>query len=204
MQTKIQELTEKIYNEGVQKAKDEAEIVLNEARKKAADIEADAMKNAKNISENAEKQAAKLKEQVEAELKMSIGQAVSAMKQELTNLVTTQAVQPVVKEAFADVSFVRKLIETVVKCWAERDIFDLKVAIPEEMYRETETFFKNRMADEMTKGLEITLADGIKTGFKVGPADSSYQISFSDRDFTNFFKAYLHPKTIELLFDENK
>ncbi|MCL2074208.1 MAG: V-type ATP synthase subunit E [Marinilabiliaceae bacterium] len=204
MQNKIQELTEKIYNEGVLKAKDEAENILQNARNKAAEIESEAQKDAKNITDNAQKQAQKLKEQVESELKMSIDQAVSALKQELTNIVTMQAIQPSVKEVFTDTKFVEKLIETVVKCWSEKDVFDLKVAIPEELYQEMETFFKNRLSAEMNKGLEIILADGIKTGFKVGPSDDSYQISFTDRDFTNFFKAYLQPKTSELLFEKNK
>ena len=204
MENKIQELTDKIYNEGVLKAKDEADVILNDARNKAAEIESEALKNAKEIAENAQKNAEKLKEQVETELKMSINQAVSALKQELTNIVTMQAIQLPVKETFKDVSFVQKLIETVVKCWAEKDIFDLKVALPEEMHKEMETFFQNRLSAEMSKGLEITVADGIRTGFKVGPSDDSYQISFSDKDFTNFFKAYLQPKTSELLFEKSK
>jgi len=200
MENKIQELTEKIYNEGVLKAKEEAESILNAARNKASEIENEAQKNAKNITDDAIKKAEKLKEQVETELKMSINQTISALKQELTNIVTLQAIQPSVKEIFNDVSFVQKIIEIVVKSWAEKGISDLKIAIPEEVYKEMETFFKNRLSAEMSKGIEITIADGIRTGFKVGPKDDSYQISFSDSDFINFFRSYLQPKTTELLF----
>jgi len=201
MQNKVQELTEKIYNEGVQKAKEDGESILNEARQKASDIESEAKKNAKKIIDEAEKQAEKLKKHVEAELKMSINQAISALKQELSNIITMKAIQPPVNETFANISFVQKLVETVVKYWAEKDIFDLKVAIPEVKHKEMEIFFKNSLLEEMNKGLEITLTDGIKTGFKVGPSDDSYLISFSEQDFINFFKVYLHPKTTELLFD---
>jgi V/A-type H+-transporting ATPase subunit E len=42
----------------------------------------------------------------------------------------------------------------------------------------------------------------MKSGFKVGPADGSYVISFTDEDFNNFFKAYLRPKSTELLFEK--
>jgi len=44
----------------------------------------------------------------------------------------------------------------------------------------------------------------MKSGFKIGPADESYLISFTDEDFTNFLKGYLRPKTSQLLFEEEK
>ena len=40
----------------------------------------------------------------------------------------------------------------------------------------------------------------MKGGFKIGPADGSYKISFSEDDFENFFKSFLRPKTIEMLY----
>jgi len=37
-------------------------------------------------------------------------------------------------------------------------------------------------------------------GFQIGPKDGSYKVSFTDEDFKNFFKDYLRPGLIELLF----
>jgi V/A-type H+-transporting ATPase subunit E len=202
MQDKIQELTEKIYNEGVQKAKTDAENIINEAKKSASEIEHQAKLNAKKIVDDAEKQSNQFKEQVEAELKMSINQALSALKQDLANLITMQALQPAVKEAFTDAAFVQKLIETVVKGWMEKESFDLKIILSDADKSKMEQFFKNRLSAELNKKLEITSSSGIKSGFKAGPADDSYQISFTEQDFLNFFKAYLRPKTAELLFKE--
>ena len=204
MQTKIQELIEKINNEGVQNAKAEADKILIEVRKQAAEIENEAGLSAKKIIDDAEKQAQTLKEQVNAELKMSINQAISALKQKLIELITIQAIQPAVKQSFADVSFVQKLIETVVKNRTKNDDFDLKITLSEEDRSEMEQFFKKQLTDELNKGLEINFSSGIKSGFKAGPADDSYQISFTDQDFINFFKTYLRPKTAELLFEEKK
>ncbi|MDR2928320.1 MAG: hypothetical protein LBV41_09015 [Cytophagaceae bacterium] len=204
MQTKIQELTEKIYNEGVQKAKTDAENIVNKAHDDAEAIERNAAQTAEKIIDDAQKQAQMLKEHVETELKMSINQAVSALKQELTSLVTMQAVQSIVKESFTDVSFVQKLIETAVKGWADKEIFDLNVILPETQRIEMETFFKNRMLMEMNNGLEITFTNSVKSGFKVEPVGDSYRLTFTDADFINFFKSYLRPKTSELLFDKKK
>jgi V/A-type H+-transporting ATPase subunit E len=204
MQTKLQELTEKIYNEGVQKAREEAEIILNEARQNAAVIEKEAAKNAEAIVKDASQKAEILKNHVESELKMSVSQAVLALKQELTGLITLKAIQPPVKEVFGDKAYLQNLVELVVKGWTQKESFDLQVVLPEQNRSQMETYFKNQLATEMNKGLEIVFSDGLKSGFKIGPSNGSYVISFTDQDFMNFFKAYLRPKTTELLFEANK
>lgn len=204
MQTKLQELTDKIYNEGVQKAREEAEKILIEARQKAADIENDATKNAEAIVKEANQKAETLKNHVESELKMSLSQAVLALKQELTGLISLKAIQPSVKEMFSDKAYLQKLVELVVKGWTQKESFELQVVLPEQDRSEMETYFKNQLATELNKGLEIVFSDGVKSGFKIGPSNGSYIISFTDQDFMNFFKAYLRPKTSELLFDVNK
>ena len=204
MDSKIQQLTETIYNEGVQKAKEEAEAILKEAREKAARIEKDAQKKAEKKLAEAEEKALELKKQVDSEIKMTLNQAVSAMKQEITSLITMKVIQPPVKELFSDKDFLQKLISTVVKGWMEKESFDVKVILPEEERNQLEGFFKNNLADEMNKGLEVSFAKNVKSGFKIGPADGSYLISFTDEDFTNFLKAYLRPKTSQLLFEEEK
>jgi V/A-type H+-transporting ATPase subunit E len=79
---------------------------------------------------------------------------------------------------------------------------DLLLILPEKDRQELETYYKNQLASELNKGLELSFSDGVRSGFKIGPADGSYIISFSDTDFTNFFKDYLRPKTKEILFDK--
>jgi len=204
MQTNVQELTDKIYNEGVDKARKQADAILKEAKAKAAAIEQEAQKTADELVKTAQEKAETLKQHVESELKMTVSQSISALKQELINQVTLKAVQPGIKELFSNVEYLKVLIQKIVGVWAEKDTLDMKIVISEKDYKEMETFFKNQLADELNKGLELSFSDNIKSGFKVGPSQGGYLISFSDQDFTNFFKTYLRPKTSELLFEENK
>ena len=55
MESKLQELTKKIYKEGVEKAGLEANDILEAAKKDAAKIITDAKKEAENIISNAKK-----------------------------------------------------------------------------------------------------------------------------------------------------
>ena len=204
MTSKIQQLTETIYNEGVQKAKEEAEAILKEAKEKAAGIEKEAQKKAEKKIVEAEEKAQELKKQVDSEIKMTLNQAVSAMKQEITSLIAMKVIQPPVKELFSDKDYPQNLISTVVKGWMEKESFDVKVILPEQDRNKLEDFYKKNLADELNKGLEVSFTQNMKSGFKIGPADGSYLISFTDEDFTNFLKAYLRPKTSQLLFEEEK
>lgn len=204
MDSKIQQLTETIYNEGVEKAREEADAILKEANEKAEQIKKDAQKEAGRIVDEAKEKSQELKKQVDSEIKMTTNQAVSAMKQEITTLVTMKVIQPSVKELFSDTEYLKSLISDVVKGWIEKEDFDLTVILPESNRDKLEDYFKNNLADELNKGLEVTFTKNMKSGFKIGPSDGSYVISFTDDDFTNFLKSYLRPKTSQLLFEEKK
>ncbi|HTO14974.1 MAG TPA: hypothetical protein VLZ83_04350 [Edaphocola sp.] len=204
MGVKLQELTEKIYSEGVEKAQKEADVILAHAKEKAAEIEKNANLKAQSIIFTAEAEATKLKEHVNSELKMTVNQSVSALKQNLAQAVTMKSIQPSVQELFGNSDFLKSLIVKVVDGWISKDTMDLKIVLSEKERSEMESYFKNQLAKELNSGLELSFSEGVKSGFKIGPVDNSYEISFTDKDFINFFNAYLRPKTSELLFEESK
>lgn len=202
MNSKIQQLTETIYNEGIQKANEDAETILKEAREKAAGIESEAMEKAKKLMADTEQKALELKTQVDSEIKMTLNQAISAMKQEIVSLISMKVIQPPVNELFSNKEYLQSLITNVVKGWIEKESFDVNVILPQQERTQLESFFKNNLAEELNKGLKVSFADKMKSGFKIGPGNGSYLISFTDEDFINFLKSYLRPKTSQLLFEE--
>ena len=202
MNSKMQQLTETIYNEGVQKAKEDAEAILKEAREKASGIENEANEKAKKLMADTEQKALELKTQVDSEIKMTLNQAISAMKQEIVSLVSMKVIQPPVNELFSDKDYMKSMITDIVKGWMEKESFDVNVILPQQERNQLENFFKNKLAEELNKGLKVSFADKMKSGFKIGPGNGSYLISFTDEDFINFLKSYLRPKTSQLLFEE--
>jgi V/A-type H+/Na+-transporting ATPase subunit E len=152
MNSKIQQLTETIYKEGLQKARDEETVILNEAREKAAAIEKEAYKEAEKIVHDAQHKARELKKQVDSEIKMTLNQAVSAMKQEITTLVTMNIVQPPVKELFSDKVYLQTLISTVVRGWMEKESFDLKVILPESERGKAGCIFQEQPCQRTEQG----------------------------------------------------
>lgn len=204
MESKIQQLTEAIYNEGILKARKEADTILKQASEKAALIEEEAKKTAGDILAETKRKAQEFKKNVDSEVRLTLNQSISALKQEIASMITMKVLHPSVKEVFSDKDFLKSLISAIVKGWMAKESFDLNVILPEKEKEQMDKFLKNNLAAEFNKGLEFSFSQEVKSGFKIGPSDGSYLISFTDEDFMNFLKAYLRPKTNQLLFSEEK
>jgi V/A-type H+/Na+-transporting ATPase subunit E len=204
MQTKLQELTEKIYQEGIHKAQEDADKLLTAAQSEADGIVTAARKQAADILREAEKQATELKQNALNELQLSSRQLISDTRQKVVNLIENKVVEPQVKAVVSDMEFNKQIIKTLVENWNPKndEPVDIQVLLPKAKQQEFETFFKNKTQEFLGKGVEVSFSDRIKGGFKIGPKQGGYLISFSDEDFDNLFRAYLRPRLIEMLFNK--
>lgn len=201
MENKLQELTSKIYKEGIERAKEEADKILEEARKEAEEARSKAKKEAQQIMDQAEKEAYELKRNTESEIKLIARQSVAGIKQQIVSLITVKATEEPVKKAFEDKDFLKKIIETTIKNWNPgQDSFDLQLLLPKEDEKSLGEYFSSRQKGLLKGGLEIRFDERMSSGFKIGPADGRFLISFTDEDFDNFFRNYLRPRTTKLLF----
>ena len=206
MQTKLQELTERIYQEGVNKAREEADNILSEAQKKAEQVISKAHKDAEEIVKNATREAESLQQNSLNELKLAGRQAISDLKQKIAGLVEAKVVQPETKGAFKDLAFTQELIQTIVNNWNPRESENvaLSLLLPKDNQKEFEAFFKEKAKNLLDKGLEVEYSNRMKNGFKIGPKNGSYLISFADEDFENFFRGFLRPRLVEMLYGEKE
>lgn len=62
--------------------------------------------------------------------------------------------------------------------------------IPEKNEKEFTHFIERKTFDALNKGVDIEFDSKTTNGFKIGPKDGSYIISFSAQDFENYFKGY--------------
>ncbi len=202
MENKLQELTNKIYSEGIDKANKEAEEIISKARADIEKMHKAADREALAIIEKAKKEAAELKANVNSEVKLSARQAINTIKQQITELITAKSTAKEVKKAFEDREFLQRIIEAAVKNWDPKSPkgIDVAVLLPEKDKKELNVYFTQKQKALLDGGLELKFDDTMKSGFKIGPKDGSYQISFTDEDFENFFRNYLRPRTTELLY----
>ena len=195
MENKIQELTEKIYAEGVEKGKVEAARLVEEAKAKAAAILKDAQAEAETIVANAEKKAAELNVNAQAEIKLYGAQAVGALKSEVANIITDAVVKAAVKETLATDTMKAVLVK-IAERWSANEQIVISASEAEELKK----YFTKNAKVLLDKGVEIKQVNGLKTSFSIAPADGSYKVNFGEAEFEAFFKAFLRPQMVELLF----
>jgi len=204
MNDKLQELTKRIYNEGLEKGKNEAEQLVSQAKKEAEEILKQARKEAEKLRTEARKEADELSKNVHSELSISAKQAISAIKQQITEVLVTKAVDQAVEKAFDDKDFVKNIITRILTTWGEieKSNQDVILSLPEKDRKLLEDHFLSKVGKEIKTGFVLNFEEGIQSGFTVGPKDGSYKISFTDQDFEHFFKQYLRPRTTKLLYGE--
>ncbi len=202
MEKKLQELTEKIYSEGVEKAEAEAQKILDSAKKKSDELMNKAKAEADKTIAEAEKKAEEIIRNSQSEMKLASNQAVSEVKHKLTDIISSKAASSSVEAAFCDQDFLKKLVETAVKSFFADTSkgMDIELLLPESERSGLDKFLSSDVKKQLDAGLKVSFDADIEKGFKIGPADGSYKLSFTEKDFENFFKKYLRPKTVELLF----
>lgn len=202
MQNKLQELTEKIYREGLSKGTEEANQVLAKAREDAARILAEAKKEAEAIVSKARKEADDYRKNVETEVSISVRQVFSGLKLDVAKLIEKQVLNTPITDALKDAEFLMKIIESAIANWnkTESEPLSLKVLVPIEMQKVMEEHFTSKVLAKLNASITIIADSNIAYGFKIGPQDNSYIINFTEKDFEALFSEYVRPRIVNMLF----
>lgn len=196
MENKIQELTDKIYREGVEKGNIEAQKLIANAQDEAKKIVEDARKEAEAIVAASRKSADELAENTKSELKLFAGQAVNALKSEIATLVTDKIVNADVKAFAADKDYLNAFIVALASKWSVNEPIVISTADADGLKK----YFAAQAKALLDKGVQIEQVNGNKTLFTVSPADGSYKVNFGEEEFMNYFKEFLRPQLVEMLF----
>ncbi len=201
MEAKLEELTKKIYEEGVQKGQSQADEIISKAKAEADAIIKNAKQQYDQIISDAKKEQSKMVAKGASEIRMAGEQAVTSLKQEISSILSNFIVSSGIKNALSDNEFVKNLIKTMVEKWnPNTKTIDAVLTLPGNDNSEFTNFFKAQASDLLTKGLEIKFEERMDGGFKIGPKDKSFIVSFTDKDFHGFFQSFLKPMTKEILF----
>ncbi len=203
MENKLQELTQKLYDEGLQKGRSEADGVVANAKAEAAKILEAAKAEAAKIVATAESQAADLTKNSLTEISLAGKQALSKIKAEIANAVITKSIDEGVKAAVIDGAFISEMLLAVAKNWSGDGggVVSLAALLPEAQKSALEASMAKSVAALLKAGVEVGYSADVKSGFKVGAKDGGYYISFSDDDFDSLMRGYLRERVSKLLFN---
>ena len=200
MSNKLQELTDRLYNEGLSKGKEEGEILLFKARKEADEIIANARKQAEDIVTEAENRAAQLKEKAESDIKMASEQALMATKKDIENLLVNALCAEETEKVLSEEKFLKEIILAVAQKFSTQQSEDISLVLPASLKSMLEPWVSTELKKALKKEISVDFSKKIKGGFSIGPQNGSWYISMSDESFKALISEYLRPVPKTLLF----
>lgn len=202
MDNKLQELTDKLYREGLSKGKEEGEALLAKAEAKATEIVEAAQRKADEIIKKAEKDAKDYQVKVEGDVKMAATQSIQSVKRDIENLMVSGMIGGKAASALSSADFVKEVITSVAKNFNSQESVDLELTLPESLRGELEPFVNGELSKALSSGVTAKFSGKIAGGFRIAPKDGSYFIDLTSEAFEALIGEYLRPATRKLLFGE--
>lgn len=196
MDSKIQELTDKVYQEGVIKGNAEAERIISEAKVQADELVAKATKRAEEILSSSKRQSEENIQNTQRELQLYAAQLVEATRASLTNELTGRIASENVGALSTNPEFIQKFMLELVKG------FDLNkgVEITGANAAQLEQYFAGNARELLERGVAIKNVAGKSTDFTISPKDGGFKLQIGEAEFLELFKSFLRPQLSEQLF----
>ncbi|WP_418982685.1 hypothetical protein [Alistipes sp.] len=202
MENKLQELTRKLYDEGLEKGRAEADKLVADARKDAERIVAEARAEAEQIVRGAEAKAEDVAKNSLTEIALAGRQAVAKIKSEIASLIVAKSTSEGVAKAVMDPAFIKEMLLAVARNWNGNDSgkVTLEALLPEAERKTLDAAFEKSARELLAAGIEVGYSKQVRSGFKVGEKEGGYYISFSDADVEALLGEYLRERVSQLLF----
>ena len=131
---------------------------------------------------------------------MASSQSLAATRNDIETLVVGKMTDEAVKKALTSAEFVKELIQAVAAKFTTEGPVDLALILPESLQKELEPFVNNELAKILGAGVEASFSKKVSGGFKIGPKNGGYFVSFTDETFNELIAEYLRPATKKILF----
>ena len=197
---KLKELTERLYGEGLEKGRAEADRLVADAKAEAAKIVADAKAEAAKIVKEAETKAADTAKNSMTEIALAGKQALAKIKNEIADAIIAKCVNEGVSAVVVEPAFIEQMLLAVAAAWNGGAKVELKAMLPAALEEKFSASFEASAKKLLAAGIEAGYSKDVRNGFKVGQKDGGYYISFTDDSFAALMQEYLREKVSKLLF----
>ena len=196
MDSQIQALTEKVYQEGVLKGEQEAAKILAAANAQAEQVERDARTRAEQIIADAQRSASELKSNTERELKLNASKLIEATKASIVDVLAGRIAGDSVQALTANPELLQRVVLEIAKG------FDLKhgVEITSSQAEELKAYFAQNAKALLEEDLTIKQVAGKATQYTIRPQNGSFKVEIGEQEFVELFKSILRPQLAQELF----
>ncbi len=197
MDIQLQELIDKIKKDGIESASGEANKMISQANAEAKRIVDAAQKEVASIIERGKAEADKFEKAGIAAVEQASRNLVLAFKDEIQALLDKITVQSVSSSLNEDA--LKGLIPELIKNWGTKGTDNFAVLLSEADCKKLESYFTDKLAGELKKGLELKSDKNLAFGFRIAAKDGSAYYDFSAESVAELMSSYLNPRLQEIL-----
>lgn len=195
MDTKLDNIIEKIKKEGVEDAQKEAEKKLQQAHKEADTIVKEAQKKADNIISDAEKEIKKMKVSSEVSLEQASRDTLLQVKNSIIDLFDTVFKREIASALTPD--FIQKLIVKMVEEGEQGEVEEVRLS--KKNKKKVEELLISSLKKDIKKEINLQVDKEISHGFRIGLKNEDVYYDFTEESIGDVFMKYVSPRLREML-----
>ena len=190
----VQGLLEKIHSDGIAKAEQEKESILNAAKQEAAEIVAKAKQDAETFAKNAKAEAEADQRKATEAIRQAARDTVIALRSNLLerlNAVSHACIgEAMTPEVMAQI--VLKMAEAYGKNPDAAD--SLEILLPKKEQEQTEACLKSRLLADLKADPQIKFTNEFNSGLQIAFRGTEVYFDFSDDALTEVLCRFVGPK----------
>jgi len=198
MTERIQELIDKIKDEGIQAAEAQGREIEAQAQKRADEMIAQARKEAARILAAAQTESQKTRDVVESALKQASRDMLLRLRQEITKTLESIMMKDLRESLSPEV--MAELIQKIASGYLNNaQAGDIQVALSGGDLKKLEEGFLNKLKGALKQPLVLKSADNIRSGFTISFDQGKSCFDFTDESLAEFLSQYLNERVTEIL-----
>ncbi len=198
----VQQLIDRLHQEGVDKGRTGAEMLLAEARKEAAAVLDDANQQAEAIRKSAQTDADQMKSKGEEAVRLAGRDAILSLTEQL-RASFEETLQRFVGDSLEDPKFLRQLIMQIVGAAVPSDkdaklnvllLGDMSEGESSETSKALNDLASSLLGQSLRDGLSFEVADSDVPGVRVEVVDQQLEIDLTTDTLTHLLLKHLSPR----------
>jgi V/A-type H+-transporting ATPase subunit E len=198
----VQQLIDRLHQEGVDKGRSDADSLLSAARKEAASILDEANKQAEEIRKSAKSDADQMKSKGEEAVRLAGRDAILSLTEEL-RASFEETLQRFVHDSLQDPTFLRQLIMQIAGVAVPSDddaalkvllLGDVSEDEPSEGGQTLNDLARSLAGQSLRDGLTFEVVDSDVPGVRVQVVDQQLEIDLTTDTLTHLLLKHLSPR----------
>ncbi|MEW5758849.1 MAG: hypothetical protein AB1755_05230 [Candidatus Omnitrophota bacterium] len=197
MTQNIDDLIEKINQEGVLAAEKKAKDIENNALRKAEEIISDAKIKSQNLLNEAKDRIEKMSQKEKELINQAARDMLISLRKEINSMLDKITIHEVHKALSTETMV--KIISGLIKEYKGKEDKDVVIDLSKEDLHILERVLLSKLKEETKKQIILKTSSDIKGGFLISFDANKSHYDFSDKAIAEYIGTYLKPKLNEIL-----